>query len=51
VAQWSKGDPAILEESVAVIHKAASSILSKLEVPSADNQDEEQKGNSAVGAT
>lgn len=49
VAQWSKGDPAILEESVAVIHKAASSILTRLEAPGADD-DEEQKVRSAAGA-
>jgi antirestriction protein ArdC len=50
VAQWSKGDPAILEESVAVIHKAASSILTRLEAPSADDQDNDQNGRSAAGA-
>jgi antirestriction protein ArdC len=49
-AQWSKGDSAVLEESVAVIHQAASSILTRLEAPSADNQDDEQKGQPVAGA-
>lgn len=46
VAQWSRGDSAVLEESVAVIHTAASSILTRLEAPSADDQ----KGRPAAGA-
>jgi hypothetical protein len=50
VAQWSNGDPAILEESVAVIHKAASSILTRLEAPSADDQDDYQKSPPTTGA-
>ena len=50
VAQWSKGDPAILEESVAVIHNAANSILTRLEVPRTDDQDDEQQVRSAAGA-
>jgi len=44
VAQWSKGDSAVLEESVAVIHQAASSILTRLEAPSANDQEKEEKG-------
>ncbi len=50
VAQWSKGDPAILEESVAVIHQAASSILTRLEAPRTDDQDDEQQARSTAGA-
>lgn len=46
VAQWSNGDPAILEESVAVVHRAASRILTSLETPSADDQN----GRPAPGA-
>jgi hypothetical protein len=40
IAQWSKGDPEVLEASVAIIHNAASSILTHLEAPSADDVDD-----------
>jgi hypothetical protein len=40
VAQWSNGDVEALEAAVEVIHRAASRILTQLEVPNVDDQDE-----------
>jgi len=50
VAQWSNGDGAVLEAAVAVIHRAASRILTRLEALSADDQDDHQEGAAVVGA-
>lgn len=44
VAQWSNGDVEVLQAAVEVIHRAASRILTALQAPSVDGQDESQGG-------
>jgi antirestriction protein ArdC len=50
VAQWSNGDVEVLEAAVEVIHRAASSILTRLETRRADDQDDDLKGRPGAGA-
>jgi antirestriction protein ArdC len=50
VAQWSNGDVEVLEAAVEVIHRAARRILTRLEAPRAEDQDDEQTVRLAAGA-